>query len=253
MADTGPRTNYFEYLNFGAMNNFTDWLPDSMTIEVANYLQQNEFLALPDTGAINGMAGLRQMVNYDARVLKPLGLGFQKLPPPAECGGIGGRAEVICALVVPIALGGHGGLLAVIVTKQDLPWLLPVGLMRALKAEISLGNGREVEWDTITWRKHQGNYANEPSSSTSTPSISEIRYLPTGHPAIDITNGLETFKEQNTELVTYHRTPQHDEVMGRLASLLTGGPSSNDASQPARKLLPFEIPYSAVNSPINYQ
>ena len=48
--------------------------------------------------------------------------------------------------VVPISLGGSlPGVLSTVVVEGRIPWLLPVGLMKALKGRLDLDKGI-IEW-----------------------------------------------------------------------------------------------------------
>ena len=84
-------------------------------------------------------------IDFDQKVLKPLGLQPVIKLEPAKVGGVGGEATVIASFEVPIALGGLVGILGVVVVAGSCPWLLPVGLMKALEGRIDLKRDI-IEW-----------------------------------------------------------------------------------------------------------
>ena len=102
-------------------------------------LQTDGELGLVDTGAVNGMFGLGQFVQYFLCQLYEEQLGFILEKCPVMIGGVGGAAEILMAATVPMALGGVPGLLAAVIASQELPALLPIGLWDALGAHIKLG------------------------------------------------------------------------------------------------------------------
>ena len=148
----------------------------NFVVEVMSYIVVAPWLGLLDTGAVHGMVGLPQFKQYDSEVLKPLGLGCVKIAAPKSAGGVGGKARVLGAFIVPIGLGGVPGVLAVIIVDGLVPWLLPLGLLRALKAHIMLDEG------IVKYNVEQG-------------AQSVLVHLPSGHDAVDITEGLSSFKD----------------------------------------------------------
>ena len=67
------------------------------------FLVTAAWLGLIDTGAVNGMVGVKQFVKYDSEVLKPMNLGCVRIQAPGSAGGVGGRAKVLGALLCPLA------------------------------------------------------------------------------------------------------------------------------------------------------
>ena len=169
-------------------------------MEVPNTFSQLKilpFLAMTDTGAINGMSGLFMFLAYDEKVLEPLGMGFQLVKPPERCGGVGGQAQILSALVTPAAIGGVPGLLSIVVILQSVPWLLPIGLMLAMKGEIILHESK------IRWAAFE-------------KAESKIQYQQSGHPCIDITEGLEKFFDEVPNAKQYNRESWHDDYIKEL-------------------------------------
>ena len=124
------------------------------------------------------MASHKHFMAYDENVLKPLGLGAVPVRPPSYCGGIGGQAKVLGAYMTPIGIGGIPGVLSVVVVSGDsVPWLLPVGLMKALKGQIDL------DTEEVRWKIH-------PTAK------SALEFLPSGHCVLPIDDGVQYFKKE---------------------------------------------------------
>ena len=80
-----------------------------------------------------------QFLKYCREVLQPHGLGVLAIYPPARAGGGEGQSKIHAGYLVPISLGGVlPGVLSTVVVEGRIPWLLPVGLMKALKARLDL-------------------------------------------------------------------------------------------------------------------
>ena len=122
------------------------------------------------------MIGLKQFTALCVQALFPLGLGFAvKTGPAQSCSGVGGKARTLFNAVAPMALGGIHGLISLVVVAEDVPMLIPMGLLRGLKARIVTGQAR------VQWGVHPD-------------AFSDIHYLPSGHCAVDVTDGLKNFK-----------------------------------------------------------
>ena len=155
------------------------------------------FLALPDTGAVNASMGYDTLVEYDREVLKPRGLGVVAHEAPKSCGGIGGEAQIVGAVLVPLAMGSAPGVAAVVVILGGTPFLIPVGLLKALGGNIDLVK------NVIRFLSCDGE--------------APIEFTESGHPSIDVTDGLEYFEDQIPDSERFKRGPEHARVMRALA------------------------------------
>ena len=93
--------------------------------------------------------------------------------PPCFCTASAGTG--VCGLVVIAILHGI------------TPFLIPIGLLRALGGKFKLPDG-VIEWND-------------------NGSVSGIHYLPSGHPAIDIADGIGTFKQVAPDAGKFARSP----------------------------------------------
>ena len=159
-------------------------------------------LGLVDTGAINGMMGVEQYLDFDQNVLKQHALRTVEITSPVGAiGGVGGKATVCFTMAVPVGLGGIPGVLSVVVIEGSVPTLIPVGLMTSLKAHIRLDE------DTIRWSAH-------PDATSS------LTRLPSGHIAVDMSEGLENFAREVPDAAVFRRDDAHERFIARLQDKL---------------------------------
>ena len=74
--------------------------------------------------------------------LRKFGLKGPWTGEASEARGIGGVAKIIGVVEVPVGVGQVPGVVALTVVAEDVPFLLPVNLLRALKASPDLGENR---------------------------------------------------------------------------------------------------------------
>ena len=86
-----------------------------------------------DTGAQEGIVG-KQQLNQWCKLLAEYGLQVEwSQEKPEFASGIGGATQPIGVVHVPVGLAGYNGIIRFTVVEQDVPPLLPVGIMRKLK------------------------------------------------------------------------------------------------------------------------
>ena len=121
------------------------------------------------------------------------------------------------SFAVPVAMGECPGVLATVVVKNRVPWLILVGLVKALMASIQLGN--EDGQDVIEWRGPQ--------------TRSMITYTPSTHPGVDIGDGIEGFSDHVPDSQKFKRTDDYDKMVGEMKTGgQTFGESPAQASSP---------------------
>ena len=91
-----------------------------------------------DTGAQEGLAGKQQLDKW-CTLLAEHGLQVEwSQEKPESASGNGGVTQPIGVVYVPVGLAGCNGLIRFTVVEQDVPPLLPVGIMRTLQASLEL-------------------------------------------------------------------------------------------------------------------
>eukprot|EP00435_Cladocopium_sp_Y103_P036624 s1873_g9.t1 len=90
-----------------------------------------------DTAAEGGLIGSFALQRIEDR-LSYFGLKCKWTPKKSAAKGVGGSANVIGVIMLPIGIGGINGLLECTVVDGDVPLLLPIRMMRALKTVIDL-------------------------------------------------------------------------------------------------------------------
>ena len=105
-----------------------------------------------DTGAQEGLVGKQQLDKW-CKLLVKQGLqvewGQEK---PESATGIGGVTQPIGVENVPVGLAGCNGIIRFTVVEQDVPPLLPVGIMRTLQASLDLND----DGDKVIFRQFGG-------------------------------------------------------------------------------------------------
>ena len=103
-----------------------------------------------DTGAQEGLIGKQQLDKWCTFLAEH---GFQvewSQEKPESASGIGGVTQPTGVVYVPVGLAGCNGSLTVV--EQDVPPLLPVGIMRTLQASVDLND----DGDKVIFRQFGG-------------------------------------------------------------------------------------------------
>ena len=94
-----------------------------------------------DTGAQEGLFGKQQLEKW-SELLAEHGLQVEwSQEKPESASGIGGVTQPIGVVYVPVGLAGCNGVIRFTVVEQDVPLLLPVGIMRTPQASLDLTDG----------------------------------------------------------------------------------------------------------------
>ena len=119
-----------------------------------------------DTGAQEGLVGKQQLDKW-CKLLAEHGLQVEwsQEKPDSACG-IGGMTKPIGVVYVPVGLAGCNGIIRFTVVEQNVPLLLPVGVMGTLQAGLDLTD----DGDKVIFRQFGGE--------------SSLRTLQSGHTAI---------------------------------------------------------------------
>ena len=94
-------------------------------------------LGIVDTAAQGGLIGEAALGRLEEE-LKQFGLRPHKLDKQGRARGVGGQAQVVAVVEIPLGLAGVCGILEVTVVKEEVPLLLPISLLKELKAVINL-------------------------------------------------------------------------------------------------------------------
>ena len=92
-----------------------------------------------DTAAEGGLIGKESLLRLE-RELAGRGLRVKWIPKQSFAKGVGGNAVVEGVALIPLGLGGINGVLETTVVQGDVPFLLPVKLLKALEVVIDLKN-----------------------------------------------------------------------------------------------------------------
>ena len=120
---------------------------------------------LVDTAAQSGLVGEGALSRLE-KVLENFGLKINRTDRKAQARGVGGEAKVKEVVEIPLGLGGINGILEATVVAEDVPLLIPVKLLRELRAVI------DFSVEQVSFKKH----------GTNTP----MSILPSGHASISI-------------------------------------------------------------------
>eukprot|EP00435_Cladocopium_sp_Y103_P064383 s1441_g26.t1 len=94
-------------------------------------------MAIVDTAAQDGLVGEMALQRLKGQ-LEQRGLQIVHTNKKAKAHGVGGQAQVVGIAAVPLGIAGTTGILEVTVVKGDVPLLLPIKLLKDLKAVIDL-------------------------------------------------------------------------------------------------------------------
>ena len=95
--------------------------------------------AVVDTAAQDGLVGSKALQRFEEK-LAAHGLRVKWTGKQARAHGVGGQAVVHGIVAIPLGLAGSSGVLEVTVVEGDIPLLLPVKLLRHLKAVVDMEN-----------------------------------------------------------------------------------------------------------------
>ena len=101
------------------------------------------FEGVVDTAAEGGLIGSMALRRLESE-LHELGLCCQWTPKTSSAKGVGGQANVIGVILIPIGIGNINGVLEATVVEGDVPLLLPIRLLKALGAVINIPEGHIV-------------------------------------------------------------------------------------------------------------
>jgi hypothetical protein len=120
---------------------------------------------LVDTAAQPGLIGQEALARLQ-ELLKTCGLKKKWTDRKIQARGVGGEAKVKGVVEIPIGVGGVNGVLEATVIEENVPLLIPVRLLRDLRAVIDVS-------ESVMFRKQ---------AAHTTMSI-----LPSGHASISVT------------------------------------------------------------------
>eukprot|EP00435_Cladocopium_sp_Y103_P019395 s2098_g4.t1 len=93
-----------------------------------------------DTAAEGGLVGSKALERLSAE-LAAHGLTCKWTPKKSSAKGVGGQAKVLGVVLIPLGIGGLNGVLEATVVEGDVPLLLPVRMMKQLRAIVDFSKG----------------------------------------------------------------------------------------------------------------
>ena len=84
-----------------------------------------------DSAAEGGLIGM-QALDRLQQALHHRGFRVKWTPKTCTAKGVGGAAEAVGVILIPIGIGGINGILEATVVRGDVPFLLPVSLLKSL-------------------------------------------------------------------------------------------------------------------------
>eukprot|EP00971_Amphidinium_carterae_P138069 2736212-Amphidinium_carterae.1 len=147
-------------------------------------------LGVVDTGAVNAVAGMNTMLSIDSTLSK-FQLGLKRVPPPRWVGGIGGACRVVMAVEVPVSLGSVCGTVSAVVVPGDIPFLVPLPLLKTLGAVMYLEKGY------VQWRNGEH---------------SALVTLASGHSGVSLSDHLDEFSHVVPNAHEFQRCSEHEQV-----------------------------------------
>ncbi len=134
----GDSTTGFAFLSIGQLRSAASQVLDKSCEAPCTYLTLTSGEAILDIGATQDLIGQVALTALES-VLRHVGLQVVEVDfNPTVPMGIGGMAEALKTILVPISPGGVPGVVEMTVLKNDIPPLLSVGLLDFLKAKIDL-------------------------------------------------------------------------------------------------------------------
>eukprot|EP00971_Amphidinium_carterae_P344801 6485409-Amphidinium_carterae.1 len=168
-----------------------------------------------DTGAINAVCGGATYLAIDA-ALQQHGLGTLPIPSPKKLGGVGGARKVLAAAEIPLGIGGRSGIVSTAICEGDIPFLVPLPLLAALRVLVDTSAKR------LVW----------PDGTTT-----QLTTLPSGHDAVSLVDGIDNFVSCSRAR-EFQRCALHDEVPCRVRDALAQVPTEQ---KPKVKSVQFAI------------
>ena len=99
----------------------------------------SSFEGVVDTAAEGGLIGMLAFRRLEDELQKK-GLQCKWTPKNTSAKGVGGEAKVHGVVLIPLGIGGINGILETTVVEGEVPLLLPIRLLKALKAVIDIPN-----------------------------------------------------------------------------------------------------------------
>eukprot|EP00971_Amphidinium_carterae_P327667 6459140-Amphidinium_carterae.1 len=156
-------------------------------------------LGVIDTGAVNAVVGANTLAAVDT-TLQSYHLGIKRIPPPTRVGGIGGACQVVMAVEIPISLGKTCGTVSAVVVPGEIPFLVPLPLLKSQGALMDLEKG------IVHWRNG---------------STSALLMLPSGHAAVTLSDDLSKFHCSVPNAHEFTRGSAHEQVRQTLQASLS--------------------------------
>ena len=94
------------------------------------------FEGVVDTAAEGGLIGTQALSRLQDK-LKQHGLRCKWTPKAASAKGVGGKAQTVGVILIPVGIAKINGILEATVIEGDVPLLLPVSLLRTLSAVVN--------------------------------------------------------------------------------------------------------------------
>ena len=138
--DSGPVTEFFTESVPDAKVSFLTSDHSSADVPFVGVITSSAE-AIVDTAAQEGLIGRPALLRL-FEALRKFGLKGRWMGEASEARGIGGAAKTLGVVEVPVGIGRVPGVVALTVVTEDVPFLLPVNLLRALKASVDLGENR---------------------------------------------------------------------------------------------------------------
>ena len=99
----------------------------------------NAVEGIVDTAAESGLIGSQALGRLLLQLQKH-GLRAKWTSKVASAKGVGGAAESLGVIMIPVGIGGVSGILEATVVQGDVPFLLPVSLLKALRVVLDFGD-----------------------------------------------------------------------------------------------------------------
>ena len=144
-----PQPSFVMYIARNPTGHMNSFVGAIFTIEASFIgLMVPPRFGILDTGAQHGVIGTPAL-ELLCKELARHGLKVREIAPESDgANGIGGGAQLLRAVQVPIGLGGVSGLLTLNVVEQDAPLLMPGYLNRKLGMVLNCPEDR-VDWKNI--------------------------------------------------------------------------------------------------------
>eukprot|EP00971_Amphidinium_carterae_P121814 2412424-Amphidinium_carterae.1 len=158
------------------------------------YMNQCSYLTLPDgigivdIGTVNAVIGSETLKEMDKQLMTS-GVGIVQSESPPTIGGIGGGAQTLMGVLIPVVMESVPGILSAVVIKGSVPLLLPNPLLDSLEARLDMRT-KSVQWQACG-------------------AVSRLHALPSGHIGCQVMGEWTTFFEKVPGAERFRRTPKH--------------------------------------------